>query len=108
MAYTLARKSKTKGTRYTGCYHDAGGKPKAAGTFDTDDQALIVAQAQEDHIREGRSGTPPAEKATMTIEESAKKRFLPRIEITPRGKQTYKSRALAPWRRSICGEVQPF
>jgi hypothetical protein len=33
----------------------------------------------------------PAEKATITIEEFAKSRFLPRIEITPKAKQTYKS-----------------
>jgi hypothetical protein len=42
-------------------------------------------------VREGRTGTPPAAKATITIEEFAKNRFLPRIEITPKAKQTYKS-----------------
>jgi site-specific recombinase XerD len=87
----MARKSKTKGTRYVGLYHDADGTWKAAGTFATDDEALSVAQAQEDHVRERRAGTPPAEKATMTIEQFAKSRFLPRIEITPKGKQTYRS-----------------
>ena len=91
MAYTQARKSKTKGTRYVGYYLDADGKPKVAGTFATDDEALRVAKAQEEHIRERRTGTPPAAKATITIEEFAKTRFLPRIEITPKAKQTYKS-----------------
>ena len=84
MAYTQARKSKTKGTRYVGYYLDADGKPKVAGTFASDDEALRVAWEQEDHVRDRRTGTPPAEKATITIEEFAKSRFLPRIEITPK------------------------
>jgi hypothetical protein len=91
VAYTQARKSKGRGTRYTGYYLDADGKPKVAGTFASDDEALRVAQAQEAHVRGRRTGTPPAQKATMTIEEFAKTRFLPRIEITPKAKQTYKS-----------------
>ncbi|MGH3166926.1 MAG: phage integrase central domain-containing protein [Trebonia sp.] len=91
MAYTQARKTKTKGTRHVGYYLDGPGEPKVAGTFDTDDEALRVAQAQEDHVRERRSGTPPADKATMTIEEFDEKQFLPRIDITPKSKQTYKS-----------------
>ena len=44
MAYVQARKSATKGTRYTGYYHDASGKPRVAGTFDDTDEALRVAQ----------------------------------------------------------------
>jgi integrase len=91
VAYTQARESKNKGTRYVGYYLDADGKPKVAGTFDNDERALSVAQEQEEHIRARRAGTPPAEKATMTIEEFGKTRFIPRIEITPKGKQTYKS-----------------
>ena len=91
MAYTQARKSKTKGTRYVGYYLDADGKPKVAGTFASDDEALRVAREQEDHVRGGLTGTPPAEKATITVEQFAKTRFLPRIEITPKAKQTYKS-----------------
>ena len=58
MAYTQARKSKTKGTRYVGYYLDADGKPKVAGTFASDDEALRVAREQEDHVRERRTGTP--------------------------------------------------
>jgi hypothetical protein len=77
--------------KHVGYYLDADGKPKVAGTFDSDDEALRVAQRQEDHVRERRTGTPPATKATITIEEFARKRFLPRIEITPKAKQTYKS-----------------
>ena len=77
MAYTQARKSKTKGTRYVGYYLDADGKPKVAGTFASDDEALRVAREQEDHVREGRTGTPPAEKATITIEEFAKRTVPP-------------------------------
>lgn len=91
MAYTQARQSKTKGTRFVGYYLDIDGKPKVAGTFATDDKALSVAQEQENHIRAKRAGTPPARRATMTIEEFAKKQFIPRIEITPKAKQTYKS-----------------
>lgn len=91
MAYTQARKSKTMGTRYAGYYLDIDGRPKVAGTFDTSEEALEVATKQEKHVRGGKTGTPPAEKATMTIEEFAKTRFLPRHEITPKAKQTYKS-----------------
>jgi integrase len=91
VAYTQERKSKTRGTRYVGYYLDAAGKPKVAGTFDTDEKALSVAQEQEDHERGERAGTTPAEKAKITVEEFARTRFLPRIDITPKGKQTYKS-----------------
>jgi integrase len=91
MAYTMARESKTKGTRFVGLYIGADGKPKSVGTFDDEARALSVAQEQEDHVRGTRDGTTPAEKAKITIEEFAKTRFLPRIEITPKGKQTYKS-----------------
>lgn len=91
MAYTQERKSKTRGTRYVGYYLDAAGKPKVAGTFATSEKALEVAQEQEDHVRGARAGTTPAQKAKITIEEFAKTRFLPRIDITPKGKQTYKS-----------------
>jgi hypothetical protein len=62
-----------------------------AGTFASDDEALRVALAQEDHVRQRRAGISPANRATMTIEEFARLRFLPRIEITPKAKQTYKS-----------------
>jgi hypothetical protein len=44
VAYTQARKSKSKGTRYVGYYLDADGRPKVAGTFGSDDEALRVAQ----------------------------------------------------------------
>ena len=91
MAYTQARKSKTRGTRYIGYYYDADGSRKVAGTFASDDEALRVARAQEDHVRQRRAGISPAKRATMTIEEFARERFLPRIEITPKAKQTYKS-----------------
>ncbi len=91
MAYTQARKSKTKGTRYVGYYRDADGSMKVAGTFASDEEALRVAQTQEDHVRQRRAGVSPAKRATMTIEEFARERFLPRIEITPKAKQTYKS-----------------
>jgi hypothetical protein len=91
VAYTQARKTKTMGTRYAGFYLDADGKLKAAGTFASDEEALSVAQRQEAHVRGRRTGTSPAEKATMTIEKFAKTRFLPRIEITPKARQTYKS-----------------
>jgi hypothetical protein len=57
VAYTKARKSKTKGTRYVGYCPDA----------------------------------DASRKATNSIEEFARKRFLPRIKITPKAKQTHKS-----------------
>jgi integrase len=91
MAYTQARPSKTRGTRFAGYYIGADGKPKVAGTYPTEDEALDVAQRQEDFIRNQRAGTSPADKAAMTVEEFAKNRFLPRIDITPKAKQTYKS-----------------
>ena len=91
MPYTQARKSQRRGIRYTGYYLDRDGKPHVAGTFDTDEEALRVATAQENHVRDGKTGTPPSEKATMTIEEFARTRFLPRHDITPKAKQTYKS-----------------
>lgn len=91
MAYTQERKSKTKGTRYVGFYRDANGKLHPAGTFADEDEALRVAREQESHVRGGQTDTPPAEKAKITIEEFAKTRFLPRIDITPKAKQTYKS-----------------
>jgi integrase len=91
VAYTQARQTKTRGTRYVGFYVDAEGKPHAAGRFATDDEALQVARDMEEHVRGRKSGTAPSKKATMTVEEFAKTRFLPRIEITPKAKQTYKS-----------------
>src|SRR5512146_3102223 len=79
------------GTRYVGFYLDAEGKLRAAGTFASDAEALSVAQRQEAHVRVRRTGTSPPAPATPTIETFAKTRFLPRIEITPKAKQTYKS-----------------
>lgn len=91
MAWTQARKSKSKGIRYVGFYRGLDGKVVSAGTFETDEEALNVAAEQEKHLRAGKTGTTPAEKATMTVEEFAKTRFLPRHDITPKAKQTYKS-----------------
>jgi hypothetical protein len=67
VAYTQARTSKLRGTRYTGFYRDADGKLQVAGTFATSEEALRVAQEQ-DHVRARRGGTPPAEKATIMID----------------------------------------
>ncbi|WP_018655650.1 tyrosine-type recombinase/integrase [Actinomadura flavalba] len=91
MAYTQARPSKTKGVRYVGFYRAADGKIKPAGTFATEDEALRVAEEQERHIRDARDGTPPADKARMTIKQFGTTRFIPRADITPKAKQTYKS-----------------
>ena len=91
VAYTQARKSKTKGTRYIGYYStpteaEGGGDVRLATM-----RPCESPKAQEDHVRAAARGNPAREKATMTIEEFAKSRFLPRIEITPKAKQTYKS-----------------
>lgn len=91
MAYTQERKSKTKGSRYIGYYIGADGKPRVAGTFSTERRAQQVAEEQERHIRDARDGTPPAERARMTIKAFAETRFLPRHDITPKSKGTYKS-----------------
>ena len=68
MAYTQARTSKLRGTRHTGFYRDVDGKLQVAGTFATSEEALRIAQEQEDHVRARRGGTPPAEKATIMID----------------------------------------
>jgi hypothetical protein len=91
LAYTQLRKSKTKGVRYVGYFIGADGKPKVAGTFSEEEQALRVAADQERHVRAARNGTSPAVKARMTIEEFGATQFIPRIDITPKSKQTYKS-----------------
>lgn len=91
MAYTQARTSQTKGIRHTGYYITADGTPKVAGTFPTAEEALRVAEDQERHIRDARDGTPPADKAVMTIRQFGETRFIPRADITPKSKQTYKS-----------------
>lgn len=91
MAYTQTRQTKTKGTRFVGYYITADGRPRVAGTFASEAEALDVAERQERHIRGQRRGVTPAEKAMMTIEEFGTNQFIPRIDITPKAKQTYKS-----------------
>ena len=49
MAYTQARKSRTKGTRYVGYYLDVDGKPKVAGTFASD--ARFTMNCHCDHCK---------------------------------------------------------
>ena len=41
--------------------------PKSAGTFDTEERALEVAQAAERHARLHLAETSPADRATVTL-----------------------------------------
>lgn len=70
MAYTQAIQ-RQKGTRYRGFYLNADGRYKSAGTYDTEDRALEVAQEAEKHAAELISGSAggldPVTRATRTI-----------------------------------------
>jgi integrase len=72
MAYTERREG-PKGTRYRGVYKDADdGRYKSAGTFDTEERALTVAQEAEKHaalISGVVGGLDPVTRATLTVEE---------------------------------------
>jgi ribonucleotide reductase alpha subunit len=48
MAYVERRES-SKGTRYRGHYKAADGRYRSAGTYDTEERALEVAQTAEKH-----------------------------------------------------------
>jgi integrase len=72
VAYTQAVKGK-KGTRHRGFYQDTNGRYKSAGTYDTAEQALEVAQAAEKHAAELVRGAvgqlDPVIRAKRTIRE---------------------------------------
>ena len=74
MAYA-ERRERGKGTRYRGIYKGADGRYQSAGTFDTAERALEVAEAAEKHaaalIPGATGGLDPATRATRTIKEYA-------------------------------------
>jgi len=71
MAYAERREG-PKGTRYRGFYKDADGRYRSAGTFDTEERALSVAEEAEKHatlISGATGGLDPVTRATRTVEE---------------------------------------
>ena len=72
MAYAERRES-SKGARYRGFYKDADGRYKSAGTYDTEERALSVAQEAEKRaaalISGAIGGLDPVTRATRTIAE---------------------------------------
>lgn len=89
MAYVIPRTTKGGKQRFVAMYRAANGKIKSAGTFDTTERAMEIAEKEETHARGLLSETSPAEKATMTIEEFVNQRFIPRHNISRKGIQTY-------------------
>ena len=69
MAYVNKRVGKNGTERFIGLYTAADGSYKSAGTFDTQQRALDVAEAAERHARLRLAETSPADKATMTLAE---------------------------------------
>jgi integrase len=74
MAYTECREG-SRGTRYRGIYKDADGHYRSAGTYDSPERALEVAQEKEDRaavlISGAVGGLDPVVRATRTIAEYA-------------------------------------
>ena len=73
MAYAERRERKI-GVRYRGIYKAADGSYRSAGTFDTEERALEVAEEAERHAEVSggaASGLDPATRATRTIREYA-------------------------------------
>ena len=67
MAYVNKRSGKNGAKRFTGLYKAVDGTYKSAGTFDTEERALEVAQAAERHARLQLAETSPADRATVTL-----------------------------------------
>ena len=67
MAYVNKRSGKNGAKRFTGLYKAVDGTYKSAGTFDTEERALEVAQAAERHARMQLAETSPADRATVTL-----------------------------------------
>jgi hypothetical protein len=91
LAYVQQRKS-TKGTRYRGFYKGADGRYRSAGTYDTNERALEVAEEAErraDELIGGViGGLDPTTRATRTIEEYTPI-FLRHHQIEGNTKDTY-------------------
>ena len=67
MAYVNKRAARNGTERFIGLYRAADGSYKSAGTFDTQERALDVAEAAERHARLRLAETSPADKATVTL-----------------------------------------
>lgn len=77
--------------RYTALYYPRpGGSQLTAGTYDTYEQALEVAQRMESWKRSGSTGLSPEEKATMTIDDYAQ-RWLQQHRVERSTKDGYSS-----------------
>jgi integrase len=88
VAYVIEREGRS-GTRYVGIYRTANGKYKSAGTYDSHQRAYEVAEDEERHARGFLDETSPAGKATMTISEFCKQRFIPFHAVAPSTRQEY-------------------
>ena len=90
MAYAERRERKI-GVRYRGIYKAADGSYRSAGTFDTEERALAVAEQAERHAEVSggaASGLDPATRATRTIREYAPV-FLRHHQVEGNTKDTY-------------------
>jgi hypothetical protein len=88
MAYINMRSGKNGADRFTGLYKAADGTYKSAGTFDTEERALEVAEAAERHAHLQLAETSPADKATVTL-ATYMEMFLSAADIEPNSKGTY-------------------
>jgi integrase len=91
MAYAERRERK-KGVRYRGIYKAADGRYQSAGTFSTEERALMVALEAERHAAEvaggAAGGLDPGTRATRTIKEYAPL-FLRHHQVEGNTKDTY-------------------
>ena len=88
MAYINKRSGKIGAKRFTGLYKAVDGTYKSAGTFDTEERALEVAQAAERHARLKLAETSPADRATVTL-ATYMEMFLSTADIEANSKETY-------------------
>ncbi len=93
MAYAERRERK-KGTRYRGLYKGADGRYRSAGTYDTEERALQVAEEAERHAAEVTGGPAgqldPVTRATRTIKEYMPI-FLRHHQVEGNTKDTYEN-----------------
>ncbi|MFZ0077797.1 MAG: hypothetical protein WAL13_01710, partial [Trebonia sp.] len=88
MAYVNKRSGKSGTERFTGLYQAVDGTYKSAGTFDTEERALEVAQATERRARLQLAETSPADRATVTL-ATYMEMFLSTADIEANSKETY-------------------
>lgn len=88
MAYVNKRSVQNGTERFTGLYKAADGTYKSAGTFDTEERALEVAEAAERHERLQLAETSPADRATVTL-ATYMELFLSTADIEANSKETY-------------------